>query len=79
MGEPLKQKIGDAEAALAAAPHKVDVTYRTPRHNHTPIELHAARSPGRATTLRIHDASQVVAHERGRSPRCSGSRTSRSA
>ena len=25
MGEPLKQKVGDAEAALAAAPHKVDV------------------------------------------------------
>ena len=41
MGEPLKQKVGDAEAALAAAPHKVDVTYTTPRHHHAPIELHA--------------------------------------
>ena len=29
-GEPLKLEIGDAEAALAAAPHSVDVTYTTP-------------------------------------------------
>ena len=36
-GEPLKLEIHDAEAMLAAAPHKVDVTYLTPRHNHTPI------------------------------------------
>ena len=42
MGEPLKIEIGDAEAALAAAPHRVDATYRTPRHNHNAIELHAA-------------------------------------
>ena len=27
-GEPLKHAIGDAEAALAAAPHKVDIVYR---------------------------------------------------
>jgi xanthine dehydrogenase YagR molybdenum-binding subunit len=49
-GEPLKLvKIGDAEAALAAAPHKVDVTYRTPRHSHNAIELHAATARWRAT------------------------------
>ena len=41
-GQLLLVEIGDAEAALAAAPHKVDVVYRTPRHNHNPIELHAA-------------------------------------
>ena len=63
MGEPLKQKVGDAEAALAAAPHKVDVTYTTPRHHHAPIELHACTLAWEGDTLRIHDASQAVAHE----------------
>ena len=63
MGEPLKQKVGDAEAALAAAPHKVDVTYTTPRHNHNAIELHACTLAWEGDTLRIHDASQAVAHE----------------
>jgi CO/xanthine dehydrogenase Mo-binding subunit len=37
-----KVETGDAEAALAAATHKVDVTYGTPRYNHNAIELHAA-------------------------------------
>jgi xanthine dehydrogenase YagR molybdenum-binding subunit len=63
MGEPLKQTVGDAEAALAAAPHKVDVTYTTPRHHHAPIELHACTLAWEGDTLRIHDASQAVAHE----------------
>ena len=40
-GEPLKIAIGDADAALAAAPFKVDAVYRTPRHNHNAIEPHA--------------------------------------
>ena len=38
MGEPPKLEVGDAESALAAAAHKADSTYRTPRHTHTPIE-----------------------------------------
>ena len=63
MGEPLKQKVGDAEAALAAAPHKVDVKYTTPRHHHAPIELHACTLAWEGETLRIYDASQAVAHE----------------
>ncbi len=63
LGEPLKQKVGDAEAALAAAPHKVDVVYTTPRHHHAPIELHGCTLAWEGDTLRIHDASQAVAHE----------------
>jgi xanthine dehydrogenase YagR molybdenum-binding subunit len=63
MGEPLKQEVGDAEAALAAAPHKVDVAYTTPRHHHSPIELHGCTLALEGDTLRIHDASQAVAHE----------------
>jgi len=64
-GEPLRNDIGDAEAALAAAPYRVDATYTTPRHNHNAIELHAATlawEGAHVDTLRIHDASQGVAH-----------------
>ena len=62
MGEPLKLEIHDAEAMLAAAPHKVDVTYTTPRHNHNPIELHAITVAWSGDELRVHDASQAVSH-----------------
>lgn len=62
-GEPLKLEIKDAEAMLAAAPHKIDVRYTTPRHNHNPIELHAATLAWEGDALRIHDTVQGVAHE----------------
>jgi xanthine dehydrogenase YagR molybdenum-binding subunit len=62
-GEPLKLEIKDAEAMLAAAPHKIDVRYTTPRHNHNPIELHAATLVWEGDKLRIHDTVQAVAHE----------------
>ena len=61
-GEPLKLEIHDAEASLAAAPHKVDLTYTTPRHSHNPIELHAATLAWDGDDLRVHDASQAVDH-----------------
>ncbi len=61
-GEPLLVAIGDAEAALAAAPHKVDATYTTPRHNHNPIELHAATVRWDGDDLIVHDATQAVTH-----------------
>ncbi|MER8912961.1 xanthine dehydrogenase family protein molybdopterin-binding subunit [Mesorhizobium sp. M0761] len=62
MGEKMKVEIGDADAALAAAPHKVSATYRTPRHNHNAIEPHAATVAWDGDELRVHDASQAVAH-----------------
>ncbi|MEJ8852303.1 xanthine dehydrogenase family protein molybdopterin-binding subunit [Variovorax rhizosphaerae] len=62
MGEPLKLEIGNAEAALAASPHQVDAVYHTPRHNHNPIELHAATLAWKGDELIIHDASQAVSH-----------------
>ena len=61
-GEPLSVVIGDADTALAVAPHKVAATYRTPRHNHNPIEPHAATVVWDGETLRVHDATQAVAH-----------------
>ena len=63
MGEPLKQEVGDAEAAFAAAAHRIDARYTTPRHSHSPIELHACTLAWEGDTLRIHDASQAVVHE----------------
>jgi xanthine dehydrogenase YagR molybdenum-binding subunit len=61
-GEPLHLDIHDAEKKLAAAPHKIDVRYTTPRHNHNPIELHAATVFWDGETLRVHDATQAVDH-----------------
>ncbi|UXH76583.1 xanthine dehydrogenase family protein molybdopterin-binding subunit [Roseateles amylovorans] len=61
-GETLEVAIGDAEAALKAAPHRVDATYTTPRHNHNPIELHAATVVWDGDELFVHDATQGVAH-----------------
>ena len=61
-GEMLKLAVGDAETALAAAPHRVDATYRTPRHNHNAIEPHAATVAWDGDALRVHDATQAVSH-----------------
>ena len=61
-GQPLQDIIGDAEAALAAASHRVDAVYHTPRHNHNAIELHAVTVAWDGDTLRIHDASQALAN-----------------
>ena len=60
LGE-LTVTIGDAEAALAAAPVRVDETYRTPRHNHNAIELHAATLAWDGDELWVHDSTQAVA------------------
>ena len=59
-GEELKRARGDAEKALANAARKVDHIYRTPRHNHNPIELHAVTVAWKGEELLIHDASQAV-------------------
>jgi xanthine dehydrogenase YagR molybdenum-binding subunit len=61
-GSPLSVQTGDAEAALAAAPYQVDLTYHTPRHNHNAIELHAATLAWDGDELIVHDATQAVQH-----------------
>uniref|UniRef100_UPI00157699CD xanthine dehydrogenase family protein molybdopterin-binding subunit n=1 Tax=Sphingomonas bacterium TaxID=1895847 RepID=UPI00157699CD len=60
LGEPPVLEIGDAETALAEAAFTVDRTYRTPRHNHNAIELHAATVLWEGDNLTVHDASQMV-------------------
>ncbi|HKY94218.1 MAG TPA: xanthine dehydrogenase family protein molybdopterin-binding subunit, partial [Kiloniellales bacterium] len=62
LGEPLRLDVGDAEAVLAAAPYKVDCTYRTPRHNHNAIEPHAATLAWNGEALTLHDCTQAVDH-----------------
>ncbi len=62
MGQALHDEKGDVDAALAAAAFRVDATYRTPRHNHNAIELHGVTCAWDGDDLRIHDASQLVAH-----------------
>jgi xanthine dehydrogenase YagR molybdenum-binding subunit len=61
-GEPLLLKIGDADAALEAAPFKIDSVYHTPRYNHNAIELHAVTVAWDQDNLVVHDASQCVTH-----------------
>jgi xanthine dehydrogenase YagR molybdenum-binding subunit len=59
-GEELKVEHGDAQKALANAARRVDHVYRTPRHNHNPIELHAVTVAWDGDELMVHDASQAV-------------------
>lgn len=60
LGEPTTIRIGDAEAAFAKAAFRVDRTYRTPRHNHCAIELHAVTVAWKMDRLTVHDATQMV-------------------
>jgi xanthine dehydrogenase YagR molybdenum-binding subunit len=60
LGEAARIAKGDAEAALQSSPFKVDLTYRTPRHNHNAIELHAATVAWEGDNLTVHDATQMM-------------------
>jgi len=60
LGQSPELKIGDAEATFAAAPHRVDLMFRTPLHNHNAIEPHAVTVAWIGDDLRVHDASQGV-------------------
>jgi xanthine dehydrogenase YagR molybdenum-binding subunit len=60
VGQAVEVLVGDAEAALIDAPHSVDLTYTTPRHNHNAIEPHAVTLAWNGDELIVHDASQGV-------------------
>jgi xanthine dehydrogenase YagR molybdenum-binding subunit len=53
-------KVGDAEAAFAAAPVKVDATYDTPTEHHNPIELFSTTCVWSDGELTVNDPSQFV-------------------
>ncbi len=52
--------VGDASAAFAAAPVKVDAHYSTPTQHHNPIELPSTTCEWRDGKLTIHEASLFV-------------------
>jgi xanthine dehydrogenase YagR molybdenum-binding subunit len=51
---------GDADAALAAAPLKVDAVYRTPYEHHNPMEAHAMTAAWDGDRLTLYDSSQNI-------------------
>ena len=60
---PMESKsidVGDAEAAFARAPVKVDATYSTPAQHHNPIELYATSAVWRDNKLLVNVPSQWV-------------------
>ena len=63
--ERLQSQRGDAEAAFATAPVKIDQTYVTPAETHNPIELHATTAIWDGSTLTLYEASQGVFNLRG--------------
>src|SRR5712671_2746174 len=65
MRERLQSQRGDAEAAFATAPVKLDQTYVTPAETHNPIELHATTAIWDGSTLTLYESSQGVVNLRG--------------
>ncbi|MEU7586753.1 xanthine dehydrogenase family protein molybdopterin-binding subunit [Micromonospora sp. NPDC049230] len=49
---------GDFDAGYAAAPVRVDATYRTPAYHNNPMEPHATTARWRDGTLLVHDSTQ---------------------
>ncbi|RWM81617.1 MAG: xanthine dehydrogenase family protein molybdopterin-binding subunit [Mesorhizobium sp.] len=56
--------IGDFESAFAAAPVKIDATYRTPFEHHNPMEPHATLAAWSGNELTIHTSAQTLANFR---------------
>src|SRR6266705_2726886 len=65
MRERVDSQRGDADAAFASAPVKLDQTYVTPAETHNPIELHATTALWDGTTLTLYESSQGVFNLRG--------------
>src|SRR5438067_5371548 len=63
--ERLQSQRGDAEAAFATAPVKLDQTYVTPAETHNPIELHATTAIWEGSSLTLYEASQGVFNLQG--------------
>src|SRR5882757_5646267 len=61
----LQSQRGDAEAAFATAPVKLDQTYVTPAETHNPLELHATTAIWEGSTLTLYESSQGVFNLRG--------------
>ena len=60
MIERNRLKKGDVQAAVRTAAGSVDAVYRTPWHNHNPIEPNAATIFWVGDRLTVHDATQML-------------------
>ena len=56
----LQSERGDAEAAFASAPVKLDETYVTPAETHNPIELQGTTAIWDGSMLTIYEESQAI-------------------
>jgi len=57
-GEPADGRRGDPQRAFAAAPVRVERTYRTPTEHHNPIETHGTIAHWNGDRLTLRDSSQ---------------------
>ncbi|MCJ2012164.1 xanthine dehydrogenase family protein molybdopterin-binding subunit [Methylobacterium sp. J-076] len=53
-------RLGDADAALAASPHRVEARYETPIQHHNPIELFTTRCAWEGDRLTVHEPTRFV-------------------
>jgi len=60
----LQSQRGDAEAAFASAPVKLDETYGTPAETHNPLELHSTTAIWNGEILTLYDSTQGVVNMR---------------
>src|SRR6266851_3930071 len=63
--ELLQSHRGDAGAAFASAPVKLDETYVTPAETHNPLELHSTTAIWDGQMLTLYDSTQGVVNLRG--------------
>src|SRR5262249_6886114 len=56
---------GNAEAAFATAPVKLDHTYVTPAETHSPLEPHVTTAVWEGSTLTLYESSQGGVNLRG--------------
>ncbi len=61
----LQSERGNADAAFASAPVKLDQTYVTPAETHNPLELHATTALWDGSTLTLYESSQGVVNLQG--------------
>ena len=59
-GPRVASKRGDAEAAFASAPVKIDATYVTPVETHNPMEMHATVAVWDGKRFTLYESSQGV-------------------
>ncbi len=62
--ERLQSHRGDAAAAFASAPVKLDETYVTPAETHNPLELHSTTAMWDGPILTLYDSTQGVVNLR---------------